>query len=294
MFDFGDPDSPLVCMKGQNMRCLTTLRAAGIAALLATGSTGLALAADVLAPPPPPPMLAPPPALDAGGGFYLRGDIGMGLYNPKDVHLQPPIAGTRTLSSSLDSMAFIGIGAGYQFNSFLRGDVTGEYRFGSKFRIFEETAGAPPGYNITRGTFSNAVVLANGYVDLGTWSRMTPYVGGGVGMAAVMTSKVADVGYGAFAGGSGSASDRTKYNFAWAIHAGVTYDLTTNIKADVGYRYLNLGTVNSSNIVCTVPCGAPFYAQIKRLDSHDLRVGLRYVFADMAPIYAPGPLIRKY
>lgn len=274
------------------MRSLTTLRAAGIAALLATGSSGLAFAADILAPPPPP-LMAPPPALDAGGGFYLRGDVGMGIYNAKDISLQPPIGGSTTLSSSLDSMAFIGIGAGYQFNSFLRGDITTEYRFGSKFRVIEETAGAPPGYNITRGTFSNAVVLANGYVDLGTWSRMTPYIGAGVGMAAVMTSKVTDTGYGAFAGGSGRASDQTKYNFAWAIHVGTTYDLTANIKADVGYRYLNLGTVNSGNVVCTVPC-APYHARMRRLDSHDLRIGLRYVFADMAPMYTPGPLIRKY
>lgn len=274
------------------MRSLTTLRAAGIAALLATGSTGLAYAADMNYPPPPPPM-APPPALDVGGGFYLRGDVGLGIYDTKDISLQPPVAATRTLSSSLNGAAFIGIGVGYQFNSFLRGDITGEYRFGSKFRVFEETAGAPPGYNITRGTFSNAVLLANGYVDLGTWHRMTPYLGAGVGMAAVMTSKVTDTGYGAFAGGSGRAADQTKYNFAWALHAGVTYDLTANIKADVGYRYLNLGTVNSGNVVCTVPC-APYRARLRQLDSHDLRIGLRYVFADIAPMYAPGPLIRKY
>lgn len=278
------------------MRSLTSLRVAGFAALLAAGA---ASAADMPAPPPIP--MAPPPSYDVGGGFYLRGDVGMGLYQPDAVELRPAIANTTTLSSSLGNNAFIGIGAGYQFNSFLRADVTGEYRFASSFRIFEQTTGplpatpGAPGYNIARGRLSSGVVLANAYVDLGTWHRITPYIGAGVGMAALTTSGVTDRGYGAFAGGFGRAADRTQYNFAWALHAGMTYDLSANLKADVGYRYLNMGTARSSNVVCTVACTS-YRAEIKGLDSHDLRIGLRYVFADtaVAPSYMPGPLVRKY
>lgn len=282
------------------MRSLTTLRAAGIAALLATGGAGIASAADMMAPPPPPPPMMQAPPLDVGGGFYLRGDVGTSYYSAGNVHNRPPLASTTTLDSGLDSTAFIGIGAGYQFNSFLRADITADYRFGSKFRVLEQTTGpapatpAAPGYNLTKGKYSSTVLLANGYVDMGTWHRITPYVGVGLGMAAVTMSGVTDTGFGAFAGGSGRAADQTKYNFAWALHAGATYDLSANLKADVGYRYVNMGTVNSATVVCGVPCTA-YHAQIKRLDSHDLRVGLRYVFADMAAptMYAP-PLVRKY
>jgi opacity protein-like surface antigen len=35
---------------------------------------------------------------------------------------------------------------------------------------------------IARSRLNRTHVLANGYVDLGTWSRFTPYVGAGVGV----------------------------------------------------------------------------------------------------------------
>ena len=228
---------------------------------------------------------------DVGG---LRGDIGASFQDHDGVDLFPALAGTRTISSSLAHTPYIAVGAGYAFNSWFRTDATLEYRIASKFKITEETAGAPPGYNVATGKLSGIVGLANAYVDLGTWHRITPFVGLGVGFASMTMSDVRDSGYGAFAGGSGRASDKTTTRFAWALHAGLGFDLTANLKAEMAYRYLHVGTVDSATIACTVPCG-PFNARIKDLASHDLKVGIRYMFADApAPAYAPGPLVRKY
>lgn len=270
---------------------LTTLCLAGIATAFSAGG---ALAADMLAPPPPPPpMVQAPPPIDVGSGFYLRGDVGVGMYNYERLDLVPPVAGASTLHNSLDSTVFFGIGAGYQFNSWLRTDATIEYRTPSKFSVTEQIAGPPVGWNITKGRVSGIVGLANAYVDLGTWHRITPFIGAGIGFASMTTSNVRDTGYGAFAGGSGSASNKTSTALAWAIHAGLGYDLTTNLKAEVAYRYLNIGDVNSGRVVCTVPCAA-YNAKIKNLDSHDVKFGMRYVFADTAVPMMPGPLVRKY
>lgn len=270
---------------------LTTLCLAGVTA---TCFAGGAFAADMLAPPPPPPpvMHAPPP-LDVGSGFYLRGDVGVSMYNYSGLDLVPPVAGASTLNNSLDAGVLIGVGAGYQFNSWLRADATIEYRTPSKFSVTEQIAGPPVGWNITKGRLSGIVGLANAYVDLGTWHRITPFVGAGIGFASMTTSNVRDLGYGAFAGGSGSAANKTTTALAWAIHAGLGYDLTTNLKAEVAYRYLHIGDVSTSRVVCTVPC-APFNAKIKGLDSHDVKFGMRYVFADTAMPVMPGPLMRKY
>ncbi|MCU0818829.1 MAG: acyloxyacyl hydrolase [Beijerinckiaceae bacterium] len=269
---------------------LTTLRLAGLAAAL---SVGTAFAADMIAPPPPP-MLAPPPAaIDVGSGFYLRGDLGTGIHAYSNAALVPALAGSGTVASAVDATGFISVGAGYQFNSFLRTDATLDYRFPSRFQIVENTVGPPAGQNVVRGNLSGIVGLANVYVDLGTWHRITPFVGGGIGFATMMTSSVRDTGFGGFAGGSGTAPSKTETRFAWAIHAGLGYDLTANLKAEAAYRYLHIGDVNTARIVCTVPCAA-FNGRIKSLDSHDLKVGLRYVFADAPAAYVPGPLVRKY
>lgn len=274
---------------------LTTLRLAGLAAAL---SGGTAFAADMLGHPPPPPMLAPPPAqIDVGSGFYLRGDVGAALQDYSRLDLVPPVANSSTLQSSLKSAAFVGVGVGYQFNPFFRTDATIEYRASSRFSTTREVTGLPApnpvGWNITRGNLSGVVGLANAYVDLGTWNRITPFVGGGIGFATMMMSNVREAGFGAFAGGSGSASNRTETRFAWAIHAGLGYDLTTNIKAEAAYRYLHIGDVTTGRIVCTGPC-ANLNARIRNLESHDLKVGLRYVFADTPIAYSPGPLARRY
>jgi opacity protein-like surface antigen len=288
-------------MKGFNMRSLMTLRVAGFAALLATGCTGAALAADMSAPPPPPPIpMAPPPMIDAGGGFYLRGDIGVAVNNTGGIYNVPVQPNYQTLSSSLGDSAFIGIGAGYAYNSWLRTDATLEYRKATKFKITEldnrgTPAGADDGINVTKGKVSALVGLANAYVDLGTWSRITPFFGAGIGFASITTSNVTDTGFAAFAGGSGSASNKTSTRLAWALHAGLGYDLAANLKAEVAYRYLNMGTVNTGTINCVGGCTG-YNSRIKNLESHDIKVGLRYVFADMAPAptFMPGPLVRKY
>jgi len=268
---------------------LTTLRLAGLAAAL---SGGTAFAADMLGHPPPPPMLAPPPAqIDVGSGFYLRGDLGTGIHAYSSAATNR--AGSTTVASSVDATSFAAVGAGYQFNSFLRTDATIEYRFPSRFRIISDTVGPPAGQNLLSGKISGLVGLANAYVDLGTWNRITPFIGGGIGFATMMTSDVKDTGFGGFAGASGSASNRAEARFAWAIHAGLGYDLTANLKAEAAYRYLHIGNITTGRVVCAVAC-TPFSARIRNVESHDLKVGLRYVFADAPIAYAPGPLARRY
>ncbi|MCZ8376359.1 MAG: outer membrane beta-barrel protein [Beijerinckiaceae bacterium] len=280
------------------MRRSTWLRTAQMAALVAGTQSLPASAADMLSAPPPPPMMAPAPHIDAGGGFYLRGDIGVSNHDNGGVFLAPGGANFQTMSSSLGNSVFLGVGAGYAYNSWLRGDATIEYRSAAKFRISEldtrGTAGTgDDGINVTTGKVSAVVGLLNGYVDLGTWHRITPFIGAGAGFATIFTNDVRDVGYAAFAGGTGSAPSKTDTRFAWAIHAGLGYDLSTNLKAEVGYRYLNMGTINTANVVCTIPC-TTFNARIKDLSSHDIKFGMRYIFADAAPAFAPGPLVRKY
>ncbi len=168
-----------------------------LATLVAAGASSAAFGADLL---PPPPRLEPPPPMDVGGGWYLRGDVGVGALqmNSWRSTLQPstrpdspsPTRATCSFPLSPPSAitTFAGVGVGYQFNHWFRADITGEYRTEATYRA--GIAGAQhllagwTGFDTYNGGVSTALFMANGYFDLGTWHCITPFVGGGVGVAA--------------------------------------------------------------------------------------------------------------
>ena len=110
------------------MRSVKYLLAAGAASLLSSA----ALAADL----PPPPAYAPPP-MEEFGGWYLRGDIGFSNQRVKNIAMADGRnAALLSLqeTTAFDTAGIFGIGIGYQFNNWLRGDITGQYRGNSNFK----------------------------------------------------------------------------------------------------------------------------------------------------------------
>src|SRR5215831_13611674 len=100
-----------------------------LAAAAAAAMLGIPAAHAADLPPLPPPMYAPPPIQTSG--WYLRGDIGMSTQKLGDMHqrFQDTVTEKFTLTNdSFDSAPFFGVGVGYTFNSWLRTDVTLEYR----------------------------------------------------------------------------------------------------------------------------------------------------------------------
>lgn len=283
------------------MASFKALCLAGVACLAVTAT---AHAADLL--PPPPPVEAPyypPPPPVIGGGWYLRGDVGVGISQLRDEtnSFTTPVPDFSREGSFLKEAATFGAGAGYQLNNWFRADVTGEYRTSARYAAFENYTGSPncltgsgyfclDGYS---GSVHSAVFLVNGYVQLGTWYGLTPYVGGGAGVSLNTFSGLTDYGI-TNSGAFGQAADRTSSHFAWAVMAGVSYDLTPNLKLDLGYRYLDMGRISSNSIECSVNAGCPHEIQSYKLTSHDIRLGLRYTFADLIPYQPQLPLIRKY
>jgi opacity protein-like surface antigen len=279
------------------MRSVKFLVAAGAASLLSQA----ALAAD-MAIAPPPMSYAPPPVEDFGG-WYLRGDIGMTNQKFDNLTLTNAAfpAGFQSTGMGFDSSTSYDLGVGYKFNNWFRVDVTGEYRgnanlHGSQFLV--DGAGAPgtSGVDNYSGSKSEWVAMVNGYVDLGTWWCMTPFIGAGVGTSRNTISGFRDDGI--FNTGAGQAISSTfagngsKWNFAWALHAGVGYAVTRNVTVELAYRYMNLGdgitgATNSFDGV-TVVNGSGF--TVKSITSNDIKLGVRWQF-DSPPAYAPPPLL---
>ena len=85
------------------------------------------------------------------------------------------------------------------------------------------------GTDTYHGTKSEWLVLANAYVDLGTWWCVTPFIGAGVGGARVTIANFTDQRSPTMAPvccGSAFADNVSKWNFAWALHAGLAYKVT--------------------------------------------------------------------
>ena len=97
-----------------------TFQRIALAGLVAVATSAPALAAD---------LLPPPPVVEVGSGWYLRGDVGVGSQEVGKIDgLDVVKDGGSFWRKSLADTAFVGVGVGYQFNNFLRFDVTGEYR----------------------------------------------------------------------------------------------------------------------------------------------------------------------
>lgn len=238
---------------------------------------------------------APQPAetqpVEFGTGWYLRGDL---AYANDSV---PPLAPnlTQFLSSSRQANFNADLGFGYKFNNWFRGDVIVDYwnpisasgqgvgktcitqvTTIDNFPTVTATDRCTPQYhsNIRRWDF-----LANAYADLGTWYGFTPYIGGGVGVSMTRISSATNwymsnglpyqVTTDGFYYNWDSSSGFMRYQFAWALMAGFAYPIMDHLLLDVGYRYINLGTL---------PGIADPSGQVvnKTMDAHELRVGFRY------------------
>ena len=101
---------------------------AGVATVMASAAN----AADMpqLLPPMPVPYYE-----DFARGWYLRGDIGMSNQRVDSLFnvLYNTTNRVDTVFKEFDSAPIFGIGFGYQFNNWVRFDVTGEYRGGASF-----------------------------------------------------------------------------------------------------------------------------------------------------------------
>jgi opacity protein-like surface antigen len=270
--------------------------AAAMAAVIQT----TAQAADLRAPYSPAPNDEYP--VELGTGWYIRGDLGAASNNPLQF-------GTTTLRSMLPKSLngwSAGIGAGYKFNNWFRADFTADYRSPIATQGFVAQRSctialapilAADGATIIGSTpidttctglertrLNRTHLLANAYVDLGTWSGITPYVGAGIGANILFNKQQLNwfqpngqpynvTFLDPFSGATfnkfmDQSTSGYSVQLAWALMAGVAIDLTPHVKLDLGYRFLSLGSYAAFDSVGNV-VKKPMRAQ-------EVRAGIRY------------------
>ncbi len=279
------------------MGSLKSLALAGVAVIVTVPA---AVAADL-----PPIMQKAPPAVveEFAGGWYLRGDIGFtnqqvgSLFNDQVNNSIPGITVTN-VDKAFDAAPLFGIGLGYQFNQWLRADITGEYRASANFHglditTFQNGLGgigtAPDSYSASK---SEWLFLANLYADLGTWWCVTPFVGAGVGVSYNTISNFRDLGVGSNntlfpITSTGFANTATTANLAWALHAGLAYKVTPGFSVELAYRYLNLGKAQTADLVSFDGAQNLGPMQFRDLTSHDVKLGVRWMLQPEQRYYPP-------
>jgi opacity protein-like surface antigen len=266
---------------------VSQLLGAVLGSALVLASAPAAIAADIYrggyqnyepAPPPPPPT---------DRGIYIKGYVGQA--NTSSGSIWTPIYDTNNFTvyhDDIKSSALFGVGVGWRARHWLRFDLTGDYRGDTTFLAQDSYPGVgfPPGTNEYTADISSWLFLANAYWDIGTWCGFTPYVGAGVGFANISVNGMKDVNvpnasvfYGA---------DNTETNFAWAVHAGVSYDVSPNLTLDLAYRYADLGNASTGVVTAYDNSGSYSEVAIRDITSNDVMLGVRYKFGQSAPAYA--------
>jgi opacity protein-like surface antigen len=274
---------------------LKSLALAGAAVIV---SIPAAYAADL----PPIIQRAPPAPVEDYGGWYLRGDIGFSTERAGNFHedgLIPTPTSVQNASSGFDGAGIFRLGVGYQFNSWLRADVTGEYRTPANWRSFDITNSGgtliPEHVTVSK---SEMVFLGNVYADLGTWWCITPFVGAGAGGAYNKLSNFSETVIASLNPVTGAnpinannfANDGGQWNFAWALHAGLAYKVTPGFSVELAYRYLNLGSAQTGAITGFLNNPQNTIFRIDNITSQDVTLGLRWMLTPDQPSY---PLMRK-
>jgi opacity protein-like surface antigen len=270
------------------MRSVKSIAGAGVAALLSTA----AFAADMPSIMPPPPPAYAAPVVEDFGGWYLRGDIGMSnqqvssLFN---VLYNAPGTTVQGVGHGFDAAPSFGIGAGYKFNNWFRADVTAEWRGKAAFRGLDivSNGGAVVGTDEYRASKSELLFLANVYADLGTWWCITPFIGAGIGVSRNTISGFTDIN--TPTAGVAYAPEASKWQMAYALHAGLGYKVTNNLTLELSYRYLHVGNAASGDIVTYTGVNAVVNPmEFRGISSNDVRVGIRWQCCEpQAPVQQP-------
>lgn len=247
------------------------------------------------------PVPAPIPVPETSSGYYLRVDAAYARGDVSKYRTTDPHADSIRADSYLDNHARYGFGAGYYFNSWLRGDITFDQRGDVESRgngiVNYTLPNGNLGNSAMRDTFtansltsSNSTGLVNAYVDIPVRPGFTPYVGAGIGY---VRHQVKALSYGKTtdctdivdcdptavitAGPQNGPTVTTTgggvdYGLALALMTGFSYNITTNGKLDIGYRWLHL----EGTKVIGRTAGVVHNLTIPDQNLHELRVGLRY------------------
>lgn len=203
-------------------------------------------------------------AADGNDGYYLGLRI-IGSYAEVQDSAATGFGGDLSVNNETDLTAGSGVVVGYRWKSLpVRTELEVAYRFRFDHDLRDD--GPPPvGYEDNLATLSGLVNVAYEYRNA---SDFTPYIGGSIGWAQNHTVVDRDN----LATGVEEEFENRKHNFAWGAMLGVTWRFARKWDADLGYRFINLGEVDTGE------AGAGGRITADDYIAHDVLVTVNYRF----------------
>jgi outer membrane autotransporter protein len=163
---------------------------------------------------------------------------------------------------TFDPGIYVGGTGGYDFG-FLRLEGELSYRHAKLDTVTDSGGGRFRNVDGDLGTFAT---MFNVFFDMHNPSRVTPYVGGGIGFATLHLSNTTAFNN---AGGLTLYDDSNDTVFASQVGAGVDLALNSRLSLDLGYRYF---------ITDKARLDGDFTTSNLRFESHNALVGLKFKF----------------
>ncbi|HGM7047728.1 outer membrane protein [Serratia marcescens] len=171
--------------------------------------------------------------------------------------------------------------AGTERHRFLNGSVAAGYQYGNGWRtegeyVFKRDKEYTSGSSTFATSFNHMKtdsqrVMLNVYRDYQLADKFAVYATAGIGLAKVTA--------GGWQGNdSRHFADNTQTNFAYSVGAGVSYEVVDNLAVYAGYRYVDMGNVESGRNTFVNARGLQDENLRTRLVNNEYLIGARYVF----------------
>lgn len=154
-----------------------------------------------------------------------------------------------------DNSTMLSGALGYRYKYFrIEAEYIWRKDHSDRFTSFAETPSGRLLMTTRSAEFSSKSYMANVYWDFSPYTMFTPYVSAGLGITSLeYTFKMND-----------SYGNTVKYdedNFTWSVGGGISAQVTTRFNIDLGYRYFDMGSLESGAV-----------------HNHEVYGGLRYTF----------------
>ncbi|KWA03805.1 outer membrane protein [Burkholderia territorii] len=201
---------------------------------------------------------------NSDAGYYATARVVGTFDNAANMELTSPRVTSRIGGPDGQSRVTGAFGLGYQFGNGWRAE--GEYTFKRSGNFVSYWA--PFDANANQFQVSSQRLMLNGYRDFDLGRGFSVYGTAGIGVAIVSAD-------GWQTNDSRQFASRTQTNFAYSAGAGVSYAINKRFTLDVGYRFVDMGNVESGYNTFVNRVSARDEQLKASLRSNEVFIGLR-------------------